>query len=144
MLAMVTRAKYEDGTPDALDDGMPNHTMIEDWDSNVTCHDDHAGWSGDCAQLDDAWIKDQDQPGIDEQKNKIICKNLCCVVAVYRNGSYNLSVSEMAQWGNNANLHCNGPNEQTWISGNEDNWSSPQNGTWRMCLINKNSADKCK
>lgn len=50
----------------------------------------------------------------------------------------------MAQWGNNANLHCNGPNEQTWISGNEDDWISSQKGKWRMCLINKNSADKCK
>lgn len=74
--------------------------------------------------LDDDWLKDGDAPGKDKQGRPIICHNLCCVVAHHKSGSDALLIPEMAKWGNDANLHCNGPNEQTWIRGTENNYVS--------------------
>ncbi|PWN94434.1 hypothetical protein FA10DRAFT_264962 [Acaromyces ingoldii] len=87
---------------------------------------------------------DKDLPILDKQKNKIICQNTCCVIAKHRDGVDDLNAGDLARWGSNANLFCNGPNEQTWIQGTEEGFKSAGGGTYRMCLSNHESADTCK
>ncbi|PWN88807.1 hypothetical protein FA10DRAFT_172986 [Acaromyces ingoldii] len=139
----VVRADSDDDIIKKYGIDMSDWALIPDTESGVKCTDDHAGWSGDCAMIDDDWIKNTDLPGVDEQQRPIICYNTCCVIGHHKDGDPEIHVNEMAQFGNDANLHCNGPNEQTWIRGTDENWKSSKGGTFKMCMINKASGNKC-
>lgn len=103
-----------------------------------------AGWSGDCAQIFPDFHDNPNPPALDLQGNKIECHNLCCVVAKHKDGPNDLTLGDLAQWGSNANLFCNGPNEQTYIQAVEENFKTKGGSTFKMCLCDKNSAHTCK
>lgn len=55
-----------------------------------------------------------------------------------------MNIGDLATWGSNTNLFCNGPNEQTWIQGIEDGFKSKGGGMYHMCMCNKASGNTCK